>query len=82
MTDGPGSGDAHYRHTCAASTKQLAPRRLRFGLAAADERNRRISTVVYHAAVQDAVAAKEHHDLVRSIPDPMWTPEYQTGEEI
>jgi hypothetical protein len=37
---------------------------------------------VYHAAVQDAVATKEHHDLVRSILDTMWIPEYQTGEEI
>ena len=35
-----------------------------------------------HAAVQDAVATKEHHDLARSIPDTMWIPEYQTGEEI
>lgn len=41
-----------------------------------------ISTAVYYAAVQDAVAIKEHHDLVRSIPDLMRIPEYQTGEEI
>ncbi|OBJ60801.1 hypothetical protein A5628_07080 [Mycobacterium colombiense] len=39
-------------------------------------------TAVYYAAVQDAVAIKEHHDLVRSIPDLMRIPEYQTGEEI
>lgn len=41
-----------------------------------------VAAAVYHAAVQDAVATKEHHDLVRSILDTMWTPEYQTGEEI
>ena len=43
---------------------------------------REISIAVYNAAVQDTVATKEHHDFVRSIPDPMWIPEYQTGEEI
>ena len=41
-----------------------------------------VAAAVYHAAVQDAVATKEHHDLVRSILDTMWIPEYQTGEEI
>jgi malic enzyme len=41
-----------------------------------------VAAAVYHAAVQDAVATKEHHDLVRSIFDIMWIPEYQTGEEI
>jgi malate dehydrogenase (oxaloacetate-decarboxylating) len=41
-----------------------------------------VAAAVYHAAVQDAVATKEHHDLVRSILDIMWIPEYQTGEEI
>lgn len=50
------------------------------------ENLRKISTAVaaavYHAAVQDAAATKEHHDLVRSILDSMWIPEYQTGEEI
>jgi hypothetical protein len=43
---------------------------------------REISTAVYNAAVQDAVVTKEHHDLLRPIPDPMWIPEHQTGEEI
>jgi malate dehydrogenase (oxaloacetate-decarboxylating) len=41
-----------------------------------------VAAAVYHAAVQDAVATKEHHDLVRSILDTMWLPECQTGEEI
>lgn len=43
---------------------------------------REISTAVDNGVVQDAVVTKEHHDLVRSIADPMWIPEYQTGEEI
>lgn len=33
-------------------------------------------------AVDNAVFTKEHHDAVRSIPDPTWIAEYQTGEEI
>jgi malate dehydrogenase (oxaloacetate-decarboxylating) len=41
-----------------------------------------VAAAVYHAAIQDAVATKEHHDLVRTILDAMWIPEYQTGEEI
>ena len=41
-----------------------------------------VAAAVYRAAIRDAVATKEHHDLVRSIPDTMWIPEYQTGEEL
>ena len=41
-----------------------------------------VAAAVYHAAVQDAVATKEHHDPGRWILDTMWMPEYQTGEEI
>jgi hypothetical protein len=40
------------------------------------------AAAVYHTEVEDAVATKEHHDLVRSILETMWIPEYQTGEEI
>jgi malate dehydrogenase (oxaloacetate-decarboxylating) len=41
-----------------------------------------VAAAVYHAAVQDGVATKKHHDLVRAILDTIWVPEYQTGEEI
>lgn len=41
-----------------------------------------ISTAVYHAAVEDSVAGQGTADLMRSIPDTRWIPEYQTGEEI
>jgi len=41
-----------------------------------------VAAAVYHAAVEDGVATKKHHDLVRAILDTMWVPEYQTGEEI
>lgn len=30
-----------------------------------------LSTAVYHAAIQDAVATKGYHDLVQPIPDTM-----------
>ena len=33
-----------------------------------DQGQAKLVTAVYHTAVQDAVAAKEHHGLVRSIP--------------
>jgi malate dehydrogenase (oxaloacetate-decarboxylating) len=46
------------------------------------EISKAVAAAVHHAAVQDAVASKEQHDLVRSILDTMWIPEYQTGEEI
>jgi malate dehydrogenase (oxaloacetate-decarboxylating) len=41
-----------------------------------------VAAAVYHAAVEDGVATKKHHDLVRAILNTMWVPEYQTGEEI
>jgi malate dehydrogenase (oxaloacetate-decarboxylating) len=41
-----------------------------------------VAAAVYHAAVEDGVATKKHHDLVRAILDTMWVPEYQTREEI
>ena len=41
-----------------------------------------VAAAVYHAAVEDGVATKNHHDLVRAILDTMWVPEYQTGQEI
>ena len=39
-----------------------------------------VAAAVYHAAVEDGVATKKHHDLVRAILDTMWVPEYGTGE--
>ena len=39
-----------------------------------------VAAAVYHAAVEDGVATKKHHDLVRAILDTMWVPEYETGE--
>ncbi|AGB24608.1 malic enzyme [Mycobacterium sp. JS623] len=41
-----------------------------------------VAAAVYHAAVEDGVATKKHHDLVRAILNTMWVPEYQAGEEI
>ena len=41
-----------------------------------------VAAAVYHAAVEDGVATKKHHDLVRAILETMWVPEYQTREEI
>jgi malate dehydrogenase (oxaloacetate-decarboxylating) len=78
------------KHMLSAAAKAVASKTYPTGPGAAllpgMENLREISTAVaaavYHAAVQDAVATKEHHDLVRSILDTMWIPEYQTGEEI
>jgi malic enzyme len=41
-----------------------------------------VAAAVYHAAVEDGVATKKHHDLVQAILTTMWVPKYQTGEEI
>jgi malate dehydrogenase (oxaloacetate-decarboxylating) len=41
-----------------------------------------VAAAVYHAAVEDGVATKKHHDLVQAILNTMWAPEYQTGEKI
>jgi malate dehydrogenase (oxaloacetate-decarboxylating) len=41
-----------------------------------------VAAAVYHAAVEDGVATKKQHDLIRAILNTMWVPEYQTGEEI
>ena len=41
-----------------------------------------VAAAVYHAAVEDGVATRKHHDLVQAILNTMGVPEYQTGEEI
>jgi malate dehydrogenase (oxaloacetate-decarboxylating) len=41
-----------------------------------------VAAAVYHAAVEDGVATKKHHNPARAILNTMWVPEYQTGEEI
>ena len=39
-----------------------------------------VAEAVYHAAVQDGVATTTHDDLVQTILDTMWLPEYREGE--
>jgi malate dehydrogenase (oxaloacetate-decarboxylating) len=39
-----------------------------------------VAEAVYHAAAQDGVATKTHDDLVQTILDTMWLPDYREGE--
>jgi malate dehydrogenase (oxaloacetate-decarboxylating) len=39
-----------------------------------------VAEAVYHAAVGDGVATKTHDDLVQTILDTMWLPEYHEGQ--
>jgi malate dehydrogenase (oxaloacetate-decarboxylating) len=39
-----------------------------------------VAEAVYHAAVEDGVATKTHDDLVQTILDTMWLPEYHEGQ--
>jgi malate dehydrogenase (oxaloacetate-decarboxylating) len=36
-----------------------------------------VAEAVYHAAVDDGVATKKHDDVVQTILDAMWVPEYK-----
>jgi malate dehydrogenase (oxaloacetate-decarboxylating) len=36
-----------------------------------------VAKAVYHAAVADGVATKTHEDLVQTILDTMWLPDYE-----
>jgi malate dehydrogenase (oxaloacetate-decarboxylating) len=78
------------RHMLDAAAKAVADKADPMGPGAAllpDMENLRdistaVAAAVYHAAVEDGVATKKQHDLIRAILNTMWVPEYQTGEEI
>jgi malate dehydrogenase (oxaloacetate-decarboxylating) len=36
-----------------------------------------VAEAVYHAAVDEGVATKKHDDVVQTILDTMWVPEYK-----